>query len=261
MAGVGEHEFCLLCSPISQTVGMHQAPFSSGKQLQLSMSEALHYCQTLSAFFETEHIRFVAARPTLWLMIIPQAWSFQIPSLWDLHGSMDKASKPSGVDAGRMLQLLTECQMLLFQHPLNKQRQQSGLAPINGLWLQNDLIGNASQSISLFANNDWSCSAQPLPVNGTTLLQQLAAAQTTHAVVFLDDLTTPVDANDAYAYAAILNRWEIDWFRPLQQALHSKPSFTLSLHTDGDQGGIMTIRKPWFTPFWRHRSAFNGQTL
>jgi hypothetical protein len=122
---------------------------------------------------------------------------------------------PRGRDAARLRRLMTELQMQLHDHPLNRQRERSGLLPANSVWLWGaGALPAASGSRRgwghVFADDAYvrglaqlaDVQCEPLPQNGDVVLRQAAA----NTLVLL--------------HWASLATLESDWLAPSERALH-----------------------------------------
>ena len=63
---------------------------------------------------------------------------------------------------------------------------------------------------------------------------------------------------DTWAYRDILKSWEARWFAPLRQALYSGRLKSLTIVTDGENGGSLRIRPHSKRAFWKRKRKFNG---
>ncbi|WP_239374699.1 hypothetical protein [Snodgrassella gandavensis] len=245
-----------IATPISQTAGMHQLQYLDGKVLGLTTEEAKAFCDVLNAWLQADGWQFRPVKPDLWLVTTPQTIEFTLPSLLDLSGRIDGTTKPAGADATLILQQQTELQMLLYQHPLNLQRNARGLPAINGFWFEQDSAGTANNKTLLYTNSSWAFHAHNLPENYTGLADSLSSQQ--EVVLFNEELCLPVNQGDVYTYTQILQQWEQDWWQPLLTALQNRQIHRLDIRCEA---GVLKIRKPWLPPFWRKTKPFSGLSL
>ena len=101
--------------------------------------------------------------------------------------------------------------------------------------------------------------AQPLPANYETFATQIH--DDTPIILFQDEFLSPCIQNDFSAYELMLRQWEQQWGQHLLSALRSGEIHQLDIVTDGIRGGLLRIRKPRITPFWRKITPFNGLML
>ena len=127
-----------------------------------------------------------------------------------------------------MRKLLNEIQTFLHANPVNQQRENAGLLPINSLWLWG--AGRLPERIESDFDGVWSTDplalglaraagvpTHPVPVDAATFFAH--AAPDTQQLVILDDLQGPVQYEDGAAYRKAIAALEQRWFAPLQKAL------------------------------------------
>ncbi len=105
-------------------------------QMQLSMDEALALAEPLMPLFDEADMALLVSSPDRWHVRLSADTTlpdFAAPEQAlgeDLYYHL-----PQGVEGRRWRILLTEVQVILHQHPLNAERRQRGLPPINHVWL------------------------------------------------------------------------------------------------------------------------------
>lgn len=120
---------------------------------------------------------------------------------------------PRGASGRTLRRLMTELQMQLHEHPVNRARERAGLLPANGVWLwglgeQSTAVTNATLPRA-FADDDFLCGlyrlhaaeCEPLPADGAALVERAAG----EAVLLLHCDSLP--ALDAH------------WLAPLERVL------------------------------------------
>ena len=125
--------------------------------------------------------------------------------------------------------LLNEIQTVLHAHPVNRRREEDGLAPINSLWLWGTGASSQSPTAADF-DGVWSADplarglaraagvpAHPLPDGIGALLD--AAAAGTRPLIVLADLAGPVHYENGADYRQALSALEARWFAPAWRAL------------------------------------------
>jgi hypothetical protein len=130
----GDAAFWLCADPACYVVNRSDVRLHSIVR-DLTDAEASALLATLNAHFASDGVHLVALDPPHWLMsaATPQALSTSQPET-----ALDKPlipRLPAGADAARWRAWQNEIQMLLFEHPVNRDREAVGKAPINGIWL------------------------------------------------------------------------------------------------------------------------------
>ena len=241
-------------------MGLHQVSVVGGEYIGIATDEADRLCRELSDFYQDEGWRFIPVRPDLWLVLLPNPQDWQIQPILDIYGQMGSSEQASGKDSGQWLAKQTEIQMWLHQHPINNIRHQLGTPPINGLWLWHDIQGT-QQSSALFSDSPWAQFASDridAPYDFRAFASWMQETRTDTAVIFMDGLTVTGSTADVLTYQDILQDWEQRWFDPIWQALHTGRLKKLTLTTDGENGGVLTLTPKSRWKFWRAEKTFTG---
>ncbi|RDI99498.1 phosphoglycerate mutase [Dyella solisilvae] len=105
-------------------------------QLQLDLEEALALAEPLRAVFDDAGMTLEVSSPDRWHVRVPDDVSFPAFAAPEQALGEDLYEHlPEGPDGRRWRVLMNEVQVLLHQHPLNAERRERGLPPINSLWL------------------------------------------------------------------------------------------------------------------------------
>jgi hypothetical protein len=111
--------------------------FSLGEPVPLSMTaeHAQLLVATLNTHFLSEGLEFMLGNSGSWYLRLSEDANIQtnLPNATigkNIHGYM-----PQGAYAGKWRSILNEVQMLLFEHPVNQQRESVGNVPVNSIWL------------------------------------------------------------------------------------------------------------------------------
>ncbi len=108
-----------------------------GAHLEISSLEATALVTTLNHHFAQDGLLFAAATPSRWYVQCPvnKAPSASSASWIAARGELFTHMPVSQSGGLNWRAILNEVQMLLFNHPVNEQRELGGLAPINGVWV------------------------------------------------------------------------------------------------------------------------------
>src|SRR5690606_27862373 len=102
--------------------------------LPLAVEEAAEFQAALNTHFATDGFEFLCgASGHLYLHLQEHPRVLTFPPAQALNRDIP-AYLPQGADAGSWRHLLNEVQMLLFTHPLNRERESGGLPALNSLW-------------------------------------------------------------------------------------------------------------------------------
>lgn len=105
-------------------------------RMQLGMDDALALAEPLKPVFGDAGMTLEVSSPDRWHLRLPPGTP--LPSFASPEQALGEdlfQHLPEGTEGRRWRALLTEVQVLLHQHPLNARRRESGLPPVNSLWL------------------------------------------------------------------------------------------------------------------------------
>jgi len=104
------------------------------QQLDISADEAQRLIKTITEFNQDDAWRIDSLTPSHWLLSLAQAPDVQFSDLELAQRGEIFKLMPSGAHAAQWRKTLNELQMLLYSHPVNRQREQSGRTLINSVW-------------------------------------------------------------------------------------------------------------------------------
>ena len=217
----------------------------------LERPEADALIATLNAHFADDGIRFFAPGPARWFARVEHA-----PRLvtFPPEAALGAPLVPylgAGPDAARWRRWQSEMQMLLFEHAVNRSRQQSGRAAVDSVWLWGGgtLVPREAPAVRIFADAgliyDLSRSAglvpAPLPV-------ALDAVPSAVAQVFW------LDAIGVDAAATRLAALDRAWLAPAERALHAGTIREVELVIAGRARALgFRLPRPALIQRWRSR--------
>jgi hypothetical protein len=91
-------------------------------------------CDALNAHFADTGLRFVAPHPRRWYVQVDAEPQMTTSPLRQALGRDARHFQPQGADALRWQSIVTEMQMLLYAHPLNRAREARGETVLGSLW-------------------------------------------------------------------------------------------------------------------------------
>lgn len=174
----------------------------------------------------------------------------------DLLAGEDIRGAMPGGEAGRQWRtLINETQMLLFEHPVNQQREAQGLLPVNSIWPwgwgQTPLVPEAGYD---------RVTANSALVRGLARLSGIREVGDADGwegcplpgvhLIWLEPLTSRA-VSDPDGWGDWLGELEAHWFAPLVQALLDKQLDSVVLHTGAGQAWHVTPQA--LRRFWRRR--------
>ncbi|WP_083841219.1 hypothetical protein [Frateuria aurantia] len=135
LAGDAGESVWLAADPAWIQPDMNGARLLACQQMQLSPGDAAALGRDLQPLFAEHEIELHVDDPEYWQLRLPEG--LPAPALMPPSQAMGAdvlAFVPAGAEGRRWRILCNEVQTLLHAHPLNAQRQASGLPPVNSLW-------------------------------------------------------------------------------------------------------------------------------
>jgi hypothetical protein len=191
----------------------------------LERSEASSLLSTLNAHFVADGLRFDAPDPAHWLIGAGTLQSMTTLSPEQVIGKPLLGHLAEGADAARWRNWQNEIQMLLFEHPVNVEREAAGRAVVNSVWLWGGgaRVATTHPQIATLHADAWmlrelaratGVASAPVPASLDTLLDKSPQSP---AMVWIE---APVAA-DAQQHANWLASLERDWAAPARGAFHN----------------------------------------
>lgn len=131
---VGE-DYWLRMDPVELLLDGANVYLIGQDHLLLEEFESEQLLNSLNHFLEQDGLYIQAASPNEWYCQLAQRPGIQTHTLSQAIGQDIRALLPSGPEQNKWRQLMTELQMLLFQHVVNNQRQQALKPLVNSVWL------------------------------------------------------------------------------------------------------------------------------
>jgi hypothetical protein len=245
-------EYWCKADPISPVLDHKTAYLQDNSQLHLTDQEINQLGETLKAFFAEDQLDLHLQNSQHWYCKMNGHTQVAMNDMWELWGKSMAMLLPSGPDENYWRRFLTECQMLLMQHPVNQQRQAKGQPIISSLWFWG--VGTLPESLKTTFKKVYSDEA---------LVRGLAhLADCEHAVMpkqlSLNESNSLYFDSSFMRYAklqaaeeayVLLGQYERDYFQPLLTALKQKQLATLVIET---QTCRFEIKPRHLHYFWRN---------
>ncbi len=233
--------------PVGMQVDRDSAVMLPPDVLQISAAEAQQLIAALNQHFVEDGLRFVMHTPQHWLLHSATPLQVQTTELPDVIGQDVRNYLPRGEAALHWRRIANEIEMLLFNHPVNQQREAQQQWPITGVWLWGGgAVPNTVQSNldRVYTDDDTAATiacavslpTQKLPAN---LHRFDWSARQAIAILLLQ----PFDVQQ-------LIQLEAHWFAPLVTALREGKLQQLTLHT---RAQLFVITRRSIRRWWRRR--------
>jgi len=157
LAGTKVAPYVVRADPVYLKADRDNAKLIAPEQLDLSGSEADQMLAALNEFNKDDGLVFFRHQPHEWFMCGMQADELETYPPSFLANRNASSFLPGGDEAAHWRRLMTELQMLLHAHPVNLQREQRALMPVNGVWFwggaQLPVVDAANDEVIVFADD------------------------------------------------------------------------------------------------------------
>lgn len=239
--GNPDHTKWFRADPVHLLAGMHSLTLFDSRHAALSEEDSTTLIGTLNRHFEGE-VEFIADKPMRWFARFQNTLRIEAAPLDQVAGRLVSPDMIAGPDARTLQRIGMEIQMLLHEHPINIQREDSNLPPINSVWF--------------WGGDDFSQPSAGYAVVYAEEALAIALAETTGATVLpmpepalpgnwpgdvliaLNDLTAHQNADEA-------------WFQPILRGLQARRIKEVRLLLNGRAN--RTVNNWSALAFWRNR--------
>ncbi len=133
--GAAPHNGCLRADPVHLQVDRDHARLLEGDALDLELGEARALAESINAHFADDGLHFRVADSQRWFLSCTREPDVDMSPPGYAAGRNVQHFLPGGDSGAYWRALLTELQMLLHEHPVNRQRQARGALAVNSVWL------------------------------------------------------------------------------------------------------------------------------
>ncbi|HEV8259537.1 MAG TPA: hypothetical protein VGQ19_02115 [Burkholderiales bacterium] len=217
-------EYWLRADPVHLRVHNDGLILLAPETLEIAEDESRELTGTLNRQFKAEGFVFHAPHPRRWYVKIPQAPKIRTVTLKQAIGRDVNRLLPEGEERLRWHRMSNEVQMLLHADPVNKAREDRGVAMVNSLWFWGG--GTLPASSSTF---DTMQSDDPLAVGLARLAGIVSAALPAgggfaagnNTLVELMDTEREFMRGNVDGWRHALEILETRWFAPLFDSLQT----------------------------------------
>lgn len=249
----------LRADPIHLQLHRDRMAVLAAPALALTPDEADALCATLNEHFHSESMRIEAARPARWYLACPAGLDLKLPPPSRVAGrALPREALPAPWH-----RRLTEIQMLLHEHPVNRAREARGAPPVNSLLLWG--YGRRPAVPGRHYGQIWSGDALAIalalqsgaetadtPASAADWFERCAQApaQAQH-LIQIDEAHLAARYGGPEAWLGALERLERDWFAPLWARL-GRGIDSIDLVLPGDAQCLRVLVTPAHRlRFWR----------
>ena len=215
--------------PVHFIVGRTGLRLAPPAYLQLRPEEAEALAGSVRAHFPALTPDFLAPGPARWYLGADRPFELDTTAPADAIGDDVDRNLPRGPGRKRWLGFVNEVQMLWFEHPVNRAREQRGEPTASGLWLHGPGRmpapglpgctgaaggGEPLAGLAALAGCRWIDT-------GAGVQNWLEQAGDGHWLLSLDALTAHRQAGDPSGWRTALDRLDAAWLTPIDAALQS----------------------------------------
>lgn len=253
LRGESDEDAWLCLDPIRLRFAERSMIVDDPRSLQLSTEESAALAASLASVFASlGHIDVLS--PGMWNLRL----SAEAPAFAPLSEAAGRSAAPlpGGAAYAPWRQALSEAQILLHDHPLNKAREADGKPAVNSLWPW----GGGRLPAPGDSRNDALWSGDPVAAGVARLLgiahadlpAAFAASTARHPLAIHDAMESPARGADAIAWRDALEAFEAGWLAPALAALRSGRLDGLCLLAPGELGSAeLRIDRRDLWKFWR----------
>ena len=243
-----------LASLVFQHAGMHSVSVIHGDDLNLSWTDAHKIAAILNEFLAEDNWECHIYKPDLWLISYDKNLDWQAPDIWNLNNQIYPHNLITGKDAGKILKILTEIQMLF-----SSQSQQN--FTVNGLWLWQDTQGISQCNLDdtiFIGNTTW------LPEHNNRYIvenfswqdiEKFSQSQK-NLVIYSHQAKLALNNGDLEEHKNIVQRFDSEFFAPIAKNLECRK--TLQCNIIGSNS-IIKINPLSKLRFWKSKKHYNGK--
>ncbi len=250
--------YWLRADPVHLEVGSDHVTLIPVAAGGVERSEADALAATLNGHFGGE-FTLHALRPGRWCLRAAREVALDAPSPAELAAGGASGVLPHGTGAQRAHALMNEIQMLMHDHPVNRQREQRGAPTINSVWLWG--AGRLPRGVrgpwqSVLSDEPVALGLARLAGVQSGALPQTAAQWLERApqdgrhLCVLDTLRVARAMADEESGPRRLEALEQHWFAPLLAALRQGRIGMVSVHVP-DAGESWETTRADLRRFWR----------
>ncbi len=140
-------------TPAHWQLGTEQITMLAPQLLALDSAASAAFLEAVRPLFETEGFELHATEAGHWLASHPVLADLPCASLDRVIGRNVDLWLPADPRARLVRRLQNEVQMFLHTHPLNEDREQRGVLPVNSFWLDGCGVAPASQGAAALASS------------------------------------------------------------------------------------------------------------
>lgn len=254
-------EFWLKVDPVQMVPDRDTLVMMPQASLGLTEEDSLALMQAFNEHFEQDGVSLEYGASRDWFLHIKQVVDIQSTPLPSVEMKPLNDFFPQGNAAQYWRQLMNECQMLFYSHPVNELRRNEGLPEINSIWAwgegqvtTNDLYPRPNAVI--WSENNYlqglgvlnQSKTTPPPSDYQAWLNAEYSDQQQH-LILIDEIADRIEYFSLEDWLAVLGYLEAHWFEPLWKGLKTGELSDLLLDFGGSNR--FHLKPAMQKRFWR----------
>lgn len=259
--GIEARGHVLRADPVYYYADKDRVLLMAHEGIGLSRDEAEQLVETLNSHLAEDNLRIEIGHPMHWYINLADDPQLHTTSPDRVLGKDMHPFMPSGDRSRYWRRLMSELQMLLYNHPVNQARQAKGLLPVNSVWFWGEgrLPDVVQAPFSQVCSDDAfalglakRCNIPHFgsPTDANVWLQHASAPG--HYLVVLG---TQGDRAGIVASPGS-ESWQQGWFSSLIAGLRTGKIDSIHLWIGGDQ--MFTLERKYLWRFWRRRRSITS---
>lgn len=256
----GHSGWWLRADPVYLQADRHQAFLLASDELQLTDNEAGQLITTINNHFANDGWSINAPQPQRWYLQRDTASQITTTPLIDVMGRDIHSHLPQGEDGPYWHRVLNELQMLLYEHPVNQQREVEGRLPVNSIWFwgSGSMPTKVTSSWDKVVSDDFV--VQSLAQHGdldTESLENVKPDQLEGRILMvINDCYELVRAGDVFGWLNILEILQNNVLVPLKTLIGQKHCRALTLIPANGHAYYVTDKN--LRCFWRRHKSLQS---
>jgi hypothetical protein len=247
--------YCYYCEPVHLRADLADAIVFDRSQFSLSMAEARSLVEAMNRYLSDDGCAVELASPDRWYLLSENEIGRQIPAPREMRGRPAGPVLTDSRVAGRWRHLMSELQIVLYQQPINAQREQRGEPPVNGVWIhQGRLVEAPGYAVAQVVTRSSTAQAicRELALDCGEELDESALADTGGDLLIFDESLESAAENRGLR----LQWMEENWFRTVYSWLRLGKISEIVI--DPADGRRFVIRWKYLNRFWKRRKPLDS---
>lgn len=249
----------LFAHPIHLIPNRSELRIADAGQLGISLLEAEALVRGLNQHFAQDGMQFYVQTPDQWLLHVANEVTESFTPFETAVGRSMDPILPTGPNAMVWHRQMNEMQMLMYNHPVNDERDAKGMPVIHGVWLSSP--GKSTQTASQPSSTQWwidnvmwqgLAKQLNIPFSPSPSRSEMILESEKDALIKLETANWAQIRQDVWTWQEALREVEDVWFTPLAAALSSGKVSQLDLVlSDESETSTYRIQTSDKWKFWK----------